>query len=769
LIPATQHALFVAQLRKSANEQIPPADAWTRRFLPPFLLAYSFLAGLHTIADFDVWWQMSQGRWIVRHGAIPATDVFSFTAANHLWRYPPLSGLIFYGLFRIYGLNLLCWFAALVCALTTALILRKRSLVCCALVLPAISVVAARTGVRADMFSVLFFAAFLHILWRNFRRDRKGIWILPLLMIFWVNLHLGFIVGIALLLACTGTEILEMSFEGDRRRAAWTRLRAAAPCFVVTLLVTLINPWGWRIYSAVLEQERVMPLHSQWISEWAKVPLNWESLVASSGTKFAFFVLLAITVVGVVLGLVRREPGAVLFLCCGSYFAVRHIRFEALFACMVVVVAEPLISAALPLADNRPRVRVFVTSVVASVLILVAVVESVNLVSNRSYLRKTSLALFGPGISWWFPSGATDFIRRERPPGRIFNSYNEGGFLVWDLGDEYSDYIDGRALPFGPELFRRQDELMKSPPDSQDWQQESARYDIKTLVVSLARYDGLELFPVLRQFCASPTWRPVYMDEVSAVFLRSEPDTEELIHRFAIDCATAPLPFGPINQNRALAFNQWANAAAILFALGREQEALLATDHANQIFPSNANVHFIRARLFLNAGHLQQAENEFSSAVELEPTELTWSGLAQCYRAEGRLSLATDALRHAAGLSRTPHLIFLNIAYIDLAARQPHEALDALEESLKREPVTADLVSQRAFRFAVARAQASALAAAEDIAAAVASQRQAILLEPDDAEAWAQLAELYQLQRRPDEAKAARDKSVALASKSASR
>lgn len=767
LIPQTRYTRFVAQSKTSVTEQEAPAVS---RFLPFILLAYALLAGLHTLTDFDLWWQMSQGRWIVQHRVIPATDVFSFTASNHGWLYPPLSGLLFYGLFRISGLDLLCWFGALVCALTTGLLLQKRSLVCCVLVLPAIPVIAARTGPRADMFSVLFFAAFLHILWRGLRQNRKGTWALPLLMILWVNLHTGFIAGIALLLAYSVAEVLETCFEGERRSAAWIRLRAAAPWFFATLLATLINPWGWRIYSALLEQERVMPLHSEWISEWANVPINWESLVAASGDSFVFFLLLAIAAVAVVLALIRREPGTVLLLCCGSYFAVRHVRFEPLFACITVIVAEPLISTALALPGKRPRLRASFATVVASALILLALLQSMNLVSNRKYMGKTSLGLFGTGASWWFPSGATGFVKRERPPGRIFNSYNEGGFLVWDLGEKYPDYIDGRAVPFGPELFRRQDELMKSPPESQVWQRESEKYGLKVLIVSLARYDGLHFFPVLRQFCASSTWRPVYMDEVSAVFLRSGPETEELIRRFAIDCATVPLPFEPIRQNRALAFNQWANAAAILFALGREQEALAATDRANKIFPSNANVHFIRARLFLNAGHLQQAEKEFGSAVELEPTELTWSGLAQCYRAEGRLSFATDALRHAAGLSRTPHLILLSIAYIDLAARHPREALDALNEALNHEPARfTDPSSQQFFRFAVAQAQASAMASLGDLAAAATFQRQAVSLDPDRAEAWEQLAELYRLQGRSDEAAEARNRSMALVGKSKSK
>ena len=80
----------------------------------------------------------------------------------------------------------------------------------------------------------------------------------------------------------------------------------------------------------------------------------------------------------------------------------------------------------------------------------------------------------------------------------------------------------------------------------------------------------MTLFPVLRQFCASTTWRPVYLDEVSAVFVRRTPQDEGLIQRFEVDCAKAPLPRAVSPADDSQEFNQWANAAAVLHALGRD-------------------------------------------------------------------------------------------------------------------------------------------------------------------------------------------------------
>jgi tetratricopeptide (TPR) repeat protein len=59
------------------------------------------------------------------------------------------------------------------------------------------------------------------------------------------------------------------------------------------------------------------------------------------------------------------------------------------------------------------------------------------------------------------------------------------------------------------------------------------------------------------------------------------------------------------------AFNRWANAAAILHALGRGSEAFEATKRALAIFPDSAFVHFLRGNLLEEASNFSEAEREY--------------------------------------------------------------------------------------------------------------------------------------------------------------
>jgi hypothetical protein len=108
-----------------------------------------------------------------------------------------------------------------------------------------------------------------------------------------------------------------------------------------------------------------------------------------------------------------------------------------------------------------------------------------------------------------------DFIAREKLPTQVFNTYEEGGFLLWKLGPEYGDFVDSRAVPFGADIFERMNQLLHAPPYSPEWEQNADFYGIKTVVFPLARYSGLKYVGgVLPLYCNSETWQPVYLDEV---------------------------------------------------------------------------------------------------------------------------------------------------------------------------------------------------------------------------------------------------------------
>ena len=431
-------------------------------------LIYGFLAGLRTVSEFDLGWQLATGRWVVQNHHVPSTDVFSYTAQGKPWIYPVGAGLVFYAAYLIGSYGLISWIGAAACVGTVALLLRRGHAVRAGIAILAIPLLAWRTSPRADMFTVVLFAAFLSLLWENYQTGTARLWLLPLLMVAWVNVHLGFVAGLALIVAYVGIELLEMILGDERRRAASERLRHASVWLVGTALITVANPWGWEVYRALLLQERALGQQQLNITEWSGVPMTWTAFATAlslSKTQGAIYLLLIIAMVAAAVALLKGQFGAAILLLGAVYPAIRHVRMSAIFACVVVVVGGSVLAPAiLELGTwvQRPKMRSIAAYAAVGVLAALAFVRCFDLATNRHYVRGIEESTFGAGLGWWFPERAAEFVERENLAAEIFNSYDEGGYITWRLGPKYRDYVDGRAIPFGMSQIQKARELLQT-------------------------------------------------------------------------------------------------------------------------------------------------------------------------------------------------------------------------------------------------------------------------------------------------------------------
>jgi tetratricopeptide (TPR) repeat protein len=761
----------------------------SRAFLAAVAICYGLLAGLHTLQDFDLGWQLATGRWVVQHRHVFSVDVFSYTANGQPWIYPVLSGITFYLSYLAGGYVLLSWMGALACAGTVTLLVRRQRLIGCILAVVTVPLIANRTQPRSDMFTPILFAAFLTLLWQHYRSGHARLWLIPILMVAWVNLHQGFVAGLAICGGYVLLELLDLPFAA-KREAGLARLRRAWQSLAMTLIATLINPWGASIYMALIRQARSQSLHTAWIVEWADIRPSWASLHQAldwRDPQSSFWWLMFAVIVSIIVALWRKRWGAAVLLIAAAYFTLQHVRLQALFACVVVVIGGGLLDESLrdELHSNAlhedalskeirnpkpaplvPRPTQFVIACVLLITVTVtglAVVRSSDLISNRCYMRSTQLSLFGTGLSWWYPERAVEFLQREKLPGNVFNGYSLGGFLTWRLFPEYRDYIDSRALPFGPQLFFRAYQLSVEPPDAPAWQQDAETRGINTIIVPLARYQGMTLFPQLHAFCRSQLWQPVYLDEVSAIFVRRTPETAALIDRLQLNCETksfglpadlsvlqsSPLPLSSFYRTKAELFNFWANAGGVLYSLERYPEALAYLDRAQSLFADNANVHLLRALVLQQSARPAEAEAEFRASLGLEPSDESWFDFGLFYMTQQRYAEAAEVFRQSAASSSRPHEMWMMLGQAELQMRQPEPALQAFDKAVDASPFGAEGESLGAsFNSLVATGRAKAWFQLGDVAQATTFQEEAVKLAPGDAKLWLGLADLYEAQGR---------------------
>jgi hypothetical protein len=106
------------------------------------------------------------------------------------------------------------------------------------------------------------------------------------------------------------------------------------------------------------------------------------------------------------------------------------------------------------------------------------------------------------------PIDAVEYIKTKRPDGRMFNSYNFGGYLIWAL-PEYQVFIDGRADLHGDEIIFEWWNIIQG---GDSWRESLDKWDIGFVLVE----SGLPLAEKLKD----ANWELVYEDEVAVIYQR---------------------------------------------------------------------------------------------------------------------------------------------------------------------------------------------------------------------------------------------------------
>jgi tetratricopeptide (TPR) repeat protein len=674
---------------------------FARLALAILALTYALAAGLRTVGDLDLGWQLATGRWIVQHRHIPLTDVFSYTAAGKEWIYPALSQLLLYLGYVFGGYALLSWASAAACVCTIALLLRRCSFVGAALAIVSVPLIAACTATRAAMFSAVMFAAFVNVLWHYHQSGRGPLWALPFLMCVWVNLHLGFIAGLAMCGAYLALELNDAVIP-SRRSTALLRLQRGTPWLIATGIATLLNPWGWRIYVALARQRDILQTHSKWIWEWMGLRLTPGALSEALGwrePKSALLWLILAATVAFVMCLVMQRLVAAVILASAIYAVIHAIRLEGSFASVVVVIGGSVLADALDTVPARrvtERLKISARyKAVAAVTMILALgsfvaIRTSDLVTNHFYLRTPQeFSTFGVGLSSWYPEKAAAFLLKKRLPPNVFNDFNLGGFVTWELAPEYADYIDGRSVPFGGTLLLRNIDLLTQSLDSADWATEADTRKINTIIVSLDFQAGIAL-RALKNYCDARRWRPVFLDGSGAVFLRVVPETANLIDRLQMDCKTVQFEDPSATLGKAEQFKYSVNVAAILIVLDRNTEALQRLDQAERIFSENPILHYAKGIALGNLGFPADSERELRASVELGSTDDAPVALARLYDQKGRYAEEARVLSRAAELSDRPHSLYLMLGNVQLTLGRADLAFASFNSAERESPFVGD-------------------------------------------------------------------------------
>ena len=474
-----------------------------------------FAVAVKPVTDPDFWWHLATGRYMVAHRTIPMHDVFSLTARGHRWiTHEWLTELLFYGGWALGGFRLLMLGTAAVITAAFYLVYlaaRERgapAILAAPLILLAALASAHTWGTRPQMLSLLLTAVYGLALTRMVvRREAGPPLYLPALMVVWVNLHGGFIFGLALLSIATAGYLIQDLVASARHAAAerepmGTGRADFGRCAIVvalTALATLINPNG--LAGALYPLSYLgNNASTRYIAEWVSPDFH--------KVQYQLFeALLLIVVVGALGSPRRARLGDILVLLPFTYLAFQSVRNINLFCVLVAPLAAELAFGMLPASWRARRITRALAPRVA--LINCGFAALITIFVLASVVGKLEPGAQARAEAQQFPAGAIRYVQTHGLPARGLDSYNWGGYLIWHWAPGRAVFVDGRPDMYGDRFM---DSYINAYDGSPSWRTLLAVNHLCYVLVEPGT--GID-----RALAAEHAWHLAYRDARSVLYL----------------------------------------------------------------------------------------------------------------------------------------------------------------------------------------------------------------------------------------------------------
>lgn len=471
---------------------------------------------LQPVIDWDLWWHLRAGDWVLHQRTVPTTDPFSQQGAEKPWlAYSWLFEVLLALCFRSLGLTGVMLFTLALSLLNASLLYhfmaRRIASFLTATSLTALALLALGMLFRPRpwQFSILFSLLTLDAV-STLREGKtsRAIWWLPIAYVLWANLHIQWIYGLALLfLAVLAPQIdARLGWDGAARcklfSPSWNQMLGLT---VLCSLATLLNPYGIKLYGVIWDYA-TQPGPYQFIPELMaplfRQPNDWALLLLAALAVF-------------VLGRSRGWGTFELLLLGGSavlsFRSRRDLWLLVLSSAAILASVRP-IGEELTVSD-RFRLTWWRGLILAGVVVGIAL--------GVGWTRGLTEAQHWEVVQATFPLKAAQLVRERGYSGPLFNDFDWGGFLIWSL-PELPVAVDGRTNLHGDARLLRFNRVWAGLPGGKEKNETGWSDDPDLLasgvVIAPAQIPLAELLACDQRFEEVPT-----DDPVARVFIARRP------------------------------------------------------------------------------------------------------------------------------------------------------------------------------------------------------------------------------------------------------
>ncbi|HVS36588.1 MAG TPA: hypothetical protein VMS17_13570 [Gemmataceae bacterium] len=478
----------------------------------------------------DYWMHAAVGRWICEHGEIPRRTLFLWTA-NEPWVYHEwLSQLVFYGLARLAGEQGLPY---VVLGFTMAMVAlsflpawamwARRGRISAWVIVPFFLYLDAsfpRFQPRPELFTIVFLGVLLRAMCAWSARPPGKVDMADLiaaaaflpLFALWANFHGGVMAGLIFLGTTAACDLVQDRFS---RRA-----RILALLTPLAVLAVTANPYGFQYWLAFQPVGSQLFAHIQeWQPLWRLSEWPMEIVIED-------VLLTALALLAWIVNPARRWAQLAWLIAAVGMFAsaVRNSWLLALVSLTTLAAnggaLDPLrLWDALSRRINR-RTDGPAPPVPAYLRWLVRLGLTAWL-AMQVFIRWNDVLIMNALMPEKLAQGAIQFIREQRPTGRMFADSENASFLDWQFGGDPPVFAD--ALDAYPDAVLR-DYIDIAVAD--DRGRKLLQSDWLDWVLLTTNRPGPSLAPLANYLDRSSDWMRVYAGGDGAIWVRRTPEAE---------------------------------------------------------------------------------------------------------------------------------------------------------------------------------------------------------------------------------------------------
>jgi len=471
------------------------------------LIRFIFLISLFLIfllppTDPDLGWQLRCGELFWQEGSFCEQNQFTvllpdYSWPNHGWGYQALIYPI-YKFFGLWGLTIFNAFLMTAAFGFLFVAIRNHTLEKMLGILATIYFGwgVFSFGIRSQLVGFFFFNLTLYLLNKLNTRPYTHL-ILPLTMLLWANTHGSVILGL-ILIECSIWTAVAVNLDKPHI------LKTLIPLSLTSVGVTLINPFGFRIYEEMWRHFAGPIDLSKLIAEWVPPQPQVQQIILISGAVVLIYLMYR--------AFVETEHAPSLPFILYSSFLILPFAFLALKARRNVpfffAVTSFALLNSLPSKKASPTKNQLAAFLAGGVLLYGLLVQLPQTIETNSSWQN-----FCQNKSLTLPGDAAEFLKTQ-PAGNIFNRYEWGGFLIWQLPED-KIFVDGRMPAWGgPESKSPYTIYLETLQTQPGWEETLDQYNITYIFISPGTFMDLLLAPDSQKF----GWQEIYRDKISVIY-----------------------------------------------------------------------------------------------------------------------------------------------------------------------------------------------------------------------------------------------------------